>query len=136
MGIGVGLAGVGKAVVLLSSGAAQLSLGELATAMETQSDLVFILMNDRGYGVIRNIQDAQYGGRHDYANILTPDFSLVCQAIGLPHQRLSGSEDFAALLDAALALPGPRMIEVDMLAISPFAERFAGPPVGASGRVR
>jgi acetolactate synthase-1/2/3 large subunit len=136
MGIGAALAGAGKAVVLVGDGAAQLSLGELATAMETQADLVFLLMNDRGYGVIRNIQDAQYGGRHDYANILTPDFALVCQSIGLPHQSLTRAEDFPALLDAALATQGPRMIEVDMKAIGPFAESFAGPPAGAAGSVR
>jgi acetolactate synthase-1/2/3 large subunit len=136
MGIGAALASAGKAVVLVGDGAAQLSLGELATAMETQADLVFLLMNDRGYGVIRNIQDAQYGGRHDYANILTPDFALVCQSIGLPHRRLTRAEDFPALLDAALATKGPRMIEVDMKAIGPFAESFAGPPAGAAGSVR
>lgn len=136
MGIGAGLAGAGKAVVLVGDGAAQLSLGELATAMETQADFVLILMNDRGYGVIRNIQDAQYGGRHDYANILTPDFGLVCQAIGLAHARITAAEDLAPALDAALASPGPRMIEVDMVAIGPFAESFAGPPAGAAGSVR
>ncbi len=90
-------------------------------------------MNDRGYGVIRNIQDAQYGGRHVYSNILTPDFALVCQAVGLPHDRIADAAAFAAALDAALAEPGPRLIEVDMSAIGPFAESFAGPPAGAAG---
>lgn len=136
MGIGAGLAGAGKAVTLVGDGAAQLSLGEFATAVETQAETVFVLMNDRGYGVIRNIQDAQYGGRQHYASILTPDFALVCQAMGLPHARVQRAEDFAAALDAALAAPGPRMIEVDMVAIGPFAESFAGPPAGAAGNVR
>jgi acetolactate synthase-1/2/3 large subunit len=136
MGIGAGLAGKGKAIVLVGDGAAQLSLGEFATAAESGTDAVFVLMNDRGYGVIRNIQDAQYGGRQHYASILTPDFSLVCQAVGLPHARVSRAEDFAGALDAALAAPGPRLIEVDMVAIGPFAESFAGPPAGAAGSVR
>lgn len=136
MGIGAGLAGAGKAVVLVGDGAMQLSLGELATAVESGTDAVFVLMNDRGYGVIRNIQDAQYGGRQHYASILTPDFGLVCQAMGLPHARVTRAEGFAPALDAALAEPGPRVIEVDMLAIGPFAESFAGPPAGASSHVR
>jgi acetolactate synthase-1/2/3 large subunit len=135
MGIGAGLAGAGKAVTLVGDGGAQLMLGELATAMETGADMVIVLMNDRGYGVIRNIQDAQYGGRHVYANILTPDFSLVCQSIGMPHTRVTRAEEFPAALDAALAEPGPRMIEIDMVAIGPFAESFAGPPAGAAGSV-
>lgn len=111
-------------------------IGELATAVEMQADLTFVLMNDRGYGVIRNIQDAQYGGRRVYSNILTPDFALLCQAVGLPHERIGAAAEFAAALDRALASPGPRMIEVDMVAIGPFAESFAGPPAGAAGSVQ
>jgi acetolactate synthase-1/2/3 large subunit len=136
MGIGAGLAGAGKAITLVGDGAAQLSLGELATAVESTTEAVFVLMNDRGYGVIRNIQDAQYGGRHHYASILTPDFGLICQAMGLPHQRITAVDAFPAALDAALATPGPSMIELDMIAIGPFAESFAGPPAGAAGSVR
>jgi acetolactate synthase-1/2/3 large subunit len=133
MGIGAALAGAGKAVTLLGDGGAQLMIGELATAMEMQADVVFVLMNDRGYGVIRNIQDAQYGGRRVYADILTPDFSLVCRAVGLPHQRIADVDAFPAALDRALATPGPQLIEIDMVAIGPFAESFAGPPAGAAG---
>lgn len=136
MGIGAAHAGCGKAVTLVGDGGAQLMIGELATAVETNADMVLILMNDRGYGVIRNIQDAQYGGRHAYSNILTPDFALLCAAVGLPHARVSRAEDFAPALDAALDAPDPRMIEVDMTAIGPFAESFAGPPAGAAGSVR
>uniref|UniRef100_UPI001EFFDE76 thiamine pyrophosphate-dependent enzyme n=1 Tax=Falsiroseomonas oryziterrae TaxID=2911368 RepID=UPI001EFFDE76 len=136
MGIGAGLAGAGKAVALVGDGAAQLSLGELATAVESGAEVVFVLMNDRGYGVIRNIQDAQYGGRQHYASILTPDFHLICRAMGLAHARVARVEEFGAALDAALAAPGPGMVEVDMVAIGPFAESFAGPPAGAAGSSR
>jgi acetolactate synthase-1/2/3 large subunit len=136
MGIGAGLAGLGKAVTLVGDGAAQLSLGELATAVESGAETVFVLMNDRGYGVIRNIQDAQYGGRQHYASILTPDFSGICQAMTMRHTLVSRREAFAAALDEALAAPGPSMVEVDMVAIGPFAESFAGPPAGAAGGVR
>ena len=109
-------------------------IGELATAVEMQADMVFVLMNDRGYGVIRNIQDAQYGGRHVYSNILTPDFALACQSVGLPHERVSDIGDFDAALERALDAKGPRLIEVDMIAIGPFGRSFAGPPAGAAGQ--
>jgi len=133
MGIGAALAGAGKPITLVGDGGSQLMIGELATAVEMQAETVFVLMNDRGYGVIRNIQDAQYGGRHVYADILTPDFSLICQAVGLPHRRVSDVAAFPAALEAALAASGPQMIEIDMIAIGPFAESFAGPPAGAAG---
>jgi acetolactate synthase-1/2/3 large subunit len=38
---------------------------------------------------------------------------------------------FDEALAAALAAPGPAIIEVDMTALGPFAKPFAGPPVRA-----
>lgn len=134
MGIGAALAGAPvKAVTLLGDGGAQLMIGEFATAVEAEADMVFVLMNDKGYGVIRNIQDAQYGSRHVYSNILTPDFALVCQSVGLPHERISDIAQFESAFDRALATKGPRLIEIDMVAIGPFSQSFAGPPAGAAG---
>jgi acetolactate synthase-1/2/3 large subunit len=135
MGIGAALAGVpAKTITLLGDGGAQLMIGELATAVESEADVVFILMNDRGYGVIRNIQDAQYESRRVYSNILTPDFAMVCGSVGMPHERVSKIDQFAAAFDQAMRTPGPRMIEIDMVSIGPFSQSFAGPPAGAAGK--
>jgi len=78
--------------------------------------------------VIRNIQDTNYGGRKFYSNILVPDFALLAQAIGLPHQRVSDLAEVPAALDAALAIDGPAVVEIDMVSIGGFAKTFAGPP--------
>ena len=135
MGIGAAMAGIdAKTITLLGDGGSQLMIGEFATAVDSSANVVFLMMNDRGYGVIRNIQDVQYNGRRVYADILTPDFSLVCKAVGLPHERISKIDDFEAALDRALAASGPRMIEIDMVAIGPFSQSFAGPPAGAAGQ--
>jgi acetolactate synthase-1/2/3 large subunit len=134
MAIGAAHAGQpARTIALLGDGGAQLMIGELATAVETNAEIVFVLMNDKGYGVIRNIQDAQYGSRRVYADILTPDFSLVCRSVGLPHERIADIGDFAAAFDRALAARGPCVIEIDMTRIGPFAQSFAGPPAGAAG---
>ena len=85
---------------------AMVNLGELATAVDAGADMVFILMNDRGYGVIRNIQDAQFGGRRHYADLHTPDFGLLAAAFGLPHRRVSRIEDFEAALDRRIGGSG------------------------------
>jgi acetolactate synthase I/II/III large subunit len=135
MGIGASAAPVAaKTITLLGDGGAQLMMGELATAVESRANVLYLMMNDRGYGVIRNIQDAQYEGRRMYADILTPDFGLVCRSVGLPHTRIVRIADFEAALDRAIAAPGPQMIEIDMTAIGPFGQKFAGPPAGAAGQ--
>ena len=135
MGIGSAMASPNnKTITLLGDGGTQLMIGEFATAVEMKANMVFVLMNDKGYGVIRNIQDAQYGSRRVYADILTPDFSLVCKSIGLAHEAIKDIKDFDAAFARAMAMPGPCMIEVDMVAIGPFSQSFAGPPAGAAGQ--
>lgn len=125
-----------RTIAMIGDGGAQLNLGEFATAVDQQAPIVFVLMNDRAYGVISNIQDAQYEGRRVYCRLTTPDFDLFAKSIGLPHERVSRAEDFAAALDRGLAAKGPCMIEVDMNAIGPFAVAFGGPPAGAAGGAR
>ncbi|WP_233253368.1 thiamine pyrophosphate-dependent enzyme, partial [Paracoccus binzhouensis] len=135
MGIGAALASDGpKAVTLLGDGGTMLGIAEMITAVEERAPLVYVLMNDRAYGVIRNIQDAQYGSRHHYSALATPDFAGFCAAIGMPHRRVDDLTQFAAAFDAAVAAEGPQVIEIDMCAIGPFAETFAGPPAGAAGK--
>src|SRR5262249_15738254 len=93
--IGGGVGGPGpKTVALLGDGGAMVNLSEFLTAVEEKAEIVFVLMNDRGYGVIRNIQDAQYGGRRSYADLRTPDFAMLAASFGLPHTKVSAVADF------------------------------------------
>ena len=134
MAVGAALARTpAKTIALIGDGGCMVNLGELATVADTKANIILILMNDRGYGVIRNIQDAQFGGRRHYADLHTPDFKLLAAAFGLRYQRVADIDDFANSLDRALLATGPQLIEVDMVAIGPFAQSFAGPPAGAAG---
>ena len=137
MSVGGAIAGGAvKSVALVGDGGTQLNLGELATVAEENCNLVIVLMNDCAYGVISNIQDAQYDGRRAFCRLRTPDFGLLCQSIGLTHRKISRIEDFEPAFDAALGQPGAVMLEVDMIAIGPFAQPFGGPPAGAAGGAR
>ncbi len=132
MAIGAALAaGAGgrKTVALIGDGGLMLNVGELATAVELSADLVLLVMNDRGYGVIRNIQDAHYGGRRMYADLHTPDLAALARGFGAGYAKLTDLACAETTLRAALTQPGPTLVEVDMTAIGPFATAFAGPPV-------
>ncbi len=136
MAIGASLGSQAKTVALLGDGGAQLSLGELTTAVQEKAPIVFILMNDQAYGVIQNIQDAQYEGRRHYSALSTPDFRTLAASLGLPHRLVDNVDSFGAVFDAAMAVEGPVLVEIDMVTIGPFAAQFAGPPAGAAGSVR
>lgn len=128
MAIGAALASPAGALALSGDGGLNLCLGELATMAEEQPDLVLILMNDAGYGVIRNIQDVDYGGRKHFSNILVPDFAKIADALGLRHEKVTAVAGFADALARAKAAGGAAMLEVDMVAIGPYPAKFAGPP--------
>ncbi|UOA29316.1 thiamine pyrophosphate-binding protein [Pseudosulfitobacter sp. DSM 107133] len=135
MGVGAALASEGpKAITLLGDGGTMLGLAEMITAVDENAPLVYVLMNDQAYGVIENIQDAQYDSRRHYSKVAVPEFGAFCGSIRMPHVKVSAVDDFEAALQVALAAEGPRLIEVDMCAIGPFAEAFAGPPAGAAGK--
>ena len=136
MAIGASFAVTEKTVALLGDGGAQLNIGEFATAVENNCPIVFVMMNDKAYGVIGNIQDAQYEGRRAYSKLLTPDFGLMAQSIGLRHVRVTDIARFAETFDKAMAQNGPTLVEVDMTAIGPYAIAFGGPPAGAAGGAR
>jgi len=130
MAIGAALGAEGRKTLCLSGdGGLQLCLGELATAAQERADMVLLVMNSGGYAVIKNIQDAHYGGRHHYVDLLTPDLGAVAAAMGIPHNCLTALGDAPAAIGQALARRGPSIVEVDMASIGEFAEAFAGPPV-------
>ncbi len=91
--------------------------------------MVVVLMNDRGYGVIRNIWDAQYGGRRAYSDLHTPDFGKLAESIALPHAIIRNRNEVQPALREAFGRRGPVLVEVDMTAVGPYAATFAGPPV-------
>ncbi|WP_159874319.1 thiamine pyrophosphate-binding protein [Novosphingobium sp. 9U] len=128
MAIGAAFGTPGGAIALSGDGGLTLCLGELATLAEEDPDVTLVLMNDKGYGVIRNIQDVEYGGRRHYSNIRVPDFAMVAASIGLRHEKVTEIAQVGAALDRARSKPGAAIVEIDMLAIGAYPQAFAGPP--------
>ncbi|MET3461405.1 MULTISPECIES: thiamine pyrophosphate-binding protein [Variovorax] len=127
--IGAAVTGSGrKTFCLAGDGGFILNLGELACMVQEKAPMVIVLMNDKSYGVIKNIQDAQYGGRQCYAELHTPDYDLLCKSIALPHARVQDLAELPARIGEALAAEGPFLLEIDMLSIGSFKTTFAGPP--------
>ena len=131
MGIGAAIATAGKLKVaaLVGDGGLTLSLGELATLAQEKPDLVLIVMNDNGYGVIRNMQDARFQSRRYFVDLVTPGFAAFATSLGIKSWRVRSIQEFQSSLNDAVATTGPTLIEVDMAAIGPYAVPFAGPPV-------
>ncbi len=132
-GIGVGLGlGLGAAigaseakpgrrtVMMTGDGGFFLTMTELWTAVQDNVDITIVVMNDRGYGVIKHIQDALYGGRHFFADLMGPDFGKLAALAGIPFFKVERADSFGGIVAEAGAKSGPSLVEVDMTAIGAF----------------
>ena len=130
MAIGAAIAAPERQIFcLVGDGGLQVNIGELATAAQEGANIVLLLMNSHDYEVIKNIQDAEYGGRRFYSDIYTPDFKAIAESNGWSYQVLSELKSAQSTFDMALSSKRPSMIEVDMPSIGSFSRAFGGPPV-------
>ncbi len=121
LGIGAAAAaGDRKTVVMTGDGGFFLNVGELWTAVQESLDMVVIVMNDRGYGVIKRIQDATAGGRRYYADLQGPDISKLAALSDIPYFRVARADAFGDTVAKAIAIKGLTMVEVDMNAVGEF----------------
>ena len=137
LAVGAALGGGGRKVVAMTGdGGFWLSLAELWTMVQERAQVALVVMNDGGYGVIKQIQDRMYGGRHHYADMAGPDIERLSGLAGLPYLKVSRGEEFGARVAEALALDGPSLVEVDMAAVGPFPPYFVPPPYVAAEESR
>ena len=129
LGIGAALGANGRKVVCMcGDGGFFLNLTELWTAVQEKVDIVFVVMNDKGYGVIKHIQSTLYGGRHYFGDLLGPDLEKLCDVAGMQYVRVDRADGLEEGLSSALDVSGPSILEVDMKAIGDFPQYFKAPP--------
>ncbi|MBR0652380.1 thiamine pyrophosphate-binding protein [Roseomonas terrae] len=120
LGLGASIAAEGrKTLAMVGDGGFSLGMCEIFTAAQEKPDLVTMVMNDGGYGVIRHIQDAVADGRQFGDNLLTPELQGLATLAGLPYFRVSSAETVGEVVSQAVAVKGPALVEVDMRAIGP-----------------
>src|SRR5262249_46857643 len=95
MAIGAQMAAPLKTVVLMAGdGGLLLNIGEMAVASHENAPVVVILFDDGGYGVLRNIQNANFEGRTIGVDMHSPDFVSLAHAFRFGSRRVGSAEDF------------------------------------------
>ena len=125
--IGASIANPTKKVVgLVGDGGLMLGIGEIATMAQENTDMVLMVMNDGGYGVMRGIQNNYFGGRQYFNELHTPNYQALGESMGVKSWKVGSAEEFKIAIQEAIDLNGPAVIELDMNSIGPL--KFAGPP--------
>jgi acetolactate synthase-1/2/3 large subunit len=114
-------AGSGRPAVLIAGdGGFMLHVGELATAVQHDLPVVICLFNDRGYGVLRDIEARQFDGRNFGVELTTPDFPALAASMGVRAARVADPAEFESAFREAIESGRPALIDIDLLALSPL----------------
>ena len=95
LAIGAALGSGRPTVVIQGDGGLMLSLGELATVVQEQLPIVTCVFNDRGYGILRYIQDRMFDGRRAAVDLQTPDFAATAASMGMASASVTTAAEFA-----------------------------------------
>lgn len=98
-------------VALIGDGAAQFSIAELASAVEAQVSVTFLIWNNNGYGEISRFMDDASVARVG-VDIYTPDFIKIADGFGCATAKPHNIEQLKIALLTANNHQGPTVIEV------------------------
>jgi acetolactate synthase-1/2/3 large subunit len=119
-GLGYGLPGAlggaaagGATLAVSGDGGAMYGIAELATAVQHGLDVTWLVVDDGGYGVLREYLTDAFG--HTTATELArPDFVALASSFGVP-AALSSLDTVGADLAEALRTPGPSVVVLPAL---------------------
>lgn len=87
---------------------------ELATAMQYDAAVIFIVINNGMFGTIRMHQERHYPHRVISTDLWNPDFVALAQSYGAHSELVTRTEDFADAFRKARAAGRPALIEVHL----------------------
>jgi acetolactate synthase-1/2/3 large subunit len=100
-----------KVATVCGDGGFMMNSQELETAVRLGLDLVVIILNDNGYGMIKWKQ--QDAGFNDYGlDFNNPDFIQYAQSYGAFGHRVTSAEEFVPMLEKCLNSPGVHLLEL------------------------
>ncbi|PHQ70472.1 MAG: thiamine pyrophosphate-binding protein [Sneathiella sp.] len=85
---------------------------ELATAMQFNAPVIFIIVNNGMLGTIRMHQERGYPSRVYTTDLVNPDFVALARAYGAFGEKVLKTEDFEAVFEQAVDSKRPAVIEL------------------------
>jgi len=101
-----------EVVCFAGDGCFMMSSNELATAVQYDANVIFLVFNNSILGTIRMHQERDYPERVSGTELKNPDFVAYAESFGAWSTRVTKTEDFAVAFEAARAANRPAVIEI------------------------
>ncbi|MCQ2001406.1 thiamine pyrophosphate-binding protein [Arthrobacter zhaoxinii] len=107
-----GAVGLGERVLAVSGdGSAMYSIAELATARQHRLPVTWLIVDDGGYGILREYMEDAFG-KATATELARPDFVKLAESFEVPARRCA-PEDIRTALAEAFAGEGPNVVVVE-----------------------
>jgi benzoylformate decarboxylase len=114
VGVALGRPGC-KVIAVIGDGSAMYSIQALWSAARLQLPITFIIVNNRRYKAL-DLFSQRFGVAQPVGTDLAGiDFVQLARAQGCGANRVTRAADLAGALQAALAAPGPMLLEVEVV---------------------
>ena len=102
------------AVALIGDGGFMFTMNDLATGIRYRLGVPIVLFNNECYGVVKDIQNRNHGGRVIGVDIENPDFMDLARAYRIPGVRCPDPADLKTELARSLGRDLPTLIEIPL----------------------
>jgi acetolactate synthase-1/2/3 large subunit len=103
----------GRVLAVSGDGSSMYSISELATAKQHNVPVTWLIVDDGGYGILREYMVGAFG-KATATELARPDFVKLAEAFGVPATRVA-PEDVGDALRAGFAADGPNVVVVETL---------------------
>ncbi|HCC39418.1 MAG TPA: acetolactate synthase, partial [Arthrobacter bacterium] len=103
----------GRVLAVSGDGSSMYSISELATAKQHNIPVTWLIVDDGGYGILREYMVGAFG-KATATELARPDFVKLAEAFGVPATRVA-PEDVGDALKAGFAADGPNVVVVETL---------------------
>lgn len=99
-------------LAICGDGAFQMQMMELATICENKIDIKIVIINNSQLGLVRELQDNEYGGNHAAVSFSgSPDFIKIAEAYSLQAERISDECQIADAISRLKSSKGAYILE-------------------------
>ncbi len=99
-------------VAVIGDGGVQMTIQELGTIMQTETNVKILILNNQFLGMVRQWQQLFHDKRYSFVDIASPDYVMVAKGYRIEGQRVSERENLKAALKTMLNHNGAYLLEV------------------------
>ena len=97
---------------MAGDGCFQMTMQELASAVQAQVQIIIIVVDNGIYGTIRMHQEQRFPRRVSGTDMVNPNFAELAKAYGIFSARITHHDDFARALEQAQKTAGPALLHL------------------------